>query len=279
MSPSTPSVMAGRTVLVTADRRQEDLADALRRRGATVRCVPAMSTVDHADDETLLARTRELLDARPDVLVVTTGVGFRGWLAASRAAGLGDELLAVLGGTRVLVRGAKAKGAVVAEGLTPAWVAASETTEEITEHLLAEGVRGARVAVQHHGRGSDGLDEALRSAGADVVPFVVYRWGPAPDPEALTESVRSVAAGEIDAVLFTSAPAVRAWLAAADEAAVWGRIVGLSRSGALVLGAVGPTTAAPLREREAVPLVPDRSRMGALVRAVIEHYEHEGDRR
>jgi len=69
--------------------------------------------------------------------------------------------------------------------------------------------------VQHHGTGSDGLDEALRAAGADVVSLVVYQLGPAPDPCAVAASVRSAAAGEIDVVCFTSAPAVAAWLAAA----------------------------------------------------------------
>ena len=264
--------MAGRTVLVTAHRRSEELAEAFARRGATVRRAAAMSIVDHADDEQLVADTRSLLADPPDTLVVTTGQGLRGWFDAADAAGLGEELQTMLTGVRIVVRGPKANGAVVARGLTPAWVAGSETAAEIIEHLLERGVAGARIAVQHHGNGSDGIDDALTAAGADVAPFVVYRWGPAPDPEAVTDSVRAVAEGEIDTIVFTSAPAASAWLAAADAAGVTGAVVARGRAHEVVFAAFGPVTAAPLEEKGVAPLVPDRSRMGALIRAVIAHY-------
>lgn len=266
-----PAVMAGRTVLITADRRSDDLAESFARRGATVRHAAAMSIVHHSDDERLVTDTRALLTDPPDVLVVTTGAGLRGWIEAADFAGLGGRLRQALGTARVLARGPKAKGALVAHGIPVAWVATSETTAEITEHLLAEGVDGLHVAVQHHGNGSDGLDEALTDAGARVSPFVVYRWGPAPDPAAVTASVRDVAAGGIDVVVFTSAPAVEAWWSAADEAGVADEIVRRSH-GDVLFAAVGPVTAAPLRAKGVEPLVPERSRMGALVRAVLVHH-------
>lgn len=271
MSTSLPAVMAGRTVLITADRRSDDLAEAFARRGATIRHAAAMSIVHHSDDEQLVEDTRALLTDPPDVVVVTTGAGLRGWVEAAEAVGLGERLLEALGSARILARGPKAKGALVAHGLSPAWVASSETTAEITEHLLAEGVAGLHIAVQHHGSGSDGLDEALVDAGARVAPFVVYRWGPAPDPQAVAASVHEVAAGAIDTVVFTSAPAVEAWFAAAGSAGVVDEIVRRSREG-MLFAAVGLVTAAPLQAKGIDPLVPERSRMGALVRAVLEHW-------
>ena len=271
MSRPLPAVMAGRTVLITADRRSDDLAEAFARRGATIRHAAAMSIVHHSDDERLVADTRALVADPPDLVVVTTGAGLRGWLEAAEGAGLHGSLTDALSSARIFARGPKAKGALVAHGLTPEWVAESETTAEITEHLLALGVDGASVAVQHHGNGSDGLDDALTAAGARVSPLVVYRWGPAPDPAAVTASTRAAAAGEVDAVVFTSAPAVVAWFAAADAAGVTDEIVHRSRAGLLV-AAVGPVTAAPLQAKGVAPLVPERSRMGALVRAVLEHY-------
>lgn len=279
MSTALPAVMAGHTVLVTAHRRSEELAEAFARRGAAVRHAAAMSIVEHADDEQLLADTRALLADPPDTLVVTTGQGLRGWFDAADSAGLGEALLAMLTDVQIVVRGPKAKGAVVARGLTPTWVAASETAAEIIEHLLGQGVDGTRVAVQYHGNGSDGIDEALSAAGADVAPFVVYRWGPAPDPEAVTDSVRAVAAGEIDTVVFTSAPAASAWLTAADAAGVTDAIVDRSTAREVVFAAVGPVTAAPLEEKGITPLVPDRSRMGALIRAVIAHHGRDAPTR
>lgn len=271
MSSPLPPVMAGRTVLITADRRSEDLADAFARRGAAIRHAPAMTIVHHSDDAQLVDDTRALMADPPDALVITTGAGLRGWMEAAEVAGLDDALRAALADAYIVARGPKAKGALISRGLRADWVAESETAAEIIEHLLDRGVEGTTVAVQHHGNGSDGIDDALAQAGARVAPFVVYRWGPAPDPAAVTASTREAAAGEIDVVVFTSAPAVASWWTAAEEAGVADEIVRRSRDDLLV-AAVGPVTAAPLRAKGVDPLVPERSRMGALIRAVLLHF-------
>jgi uroporphyrinogen-III synthase len=121
--------------------------------------------------------------------------------------------------------------------------------------------------------GADGLDTGLAAAGAAVQSLVVYRWGPPPDPEALRSSVRQAAAGEIDAVAFTSAPGAQAWLEAADAAGVGPEVVRRFVDGGMVAAAVGPVTAQPLRARGISPLVPERGRLGALVRTLVGHYE------
>lgn len=272
MTETIDQTLAGCVVLVTADRRSAELSAALARRGAVVRHAPALGMVPHIDDATLLGGTRSLLTDPPDTVVVTTGIGFRGWIEAADAAGLADQLVAMLGGTRIVARGPKARGAIQAAGLTADWVAESETSAEIAEVLLGEGVAGRDIAVQHHGAGSDGLDEAFTAGGARVRSLVVYRWGPPPDPAVVEASVRAVAAGEIDAVTFTSAPGAAAWLAAADAAGVADAITELCSVGAVVMAAVGPVTAKPLVDRGISPLVPDRGRLGSLVRLVVAHY-------
>ncbi len=272
MTEALVPTLAGCVVVVTADRRSAELGAALERRGAVVRHAPAMSIVPHAEDAVLLRATAELIAAPPDVLVVTTGIGFRGWVEAADAAGLADQLLTVLAGVRIVARGPKARGAIQAAGLRADWVAESESSAEIAEALLDDGVAGLRIAVQHHGAGADGLDAAFAAAGAHVQDLVVYRWGPAPDPAAVTASVRSVAAGDVDAVVFTSAPGAHAWLAAGDDAGVAGALVRRFREGTAVAAAVGPVTAAPLRSRGIEPLVPDRGRLGSLVRALVGHF-------
>jgi len=264
--------MAGCTVLVTADRRSAELGAALARRGAVIRYAPALSMVPNEDDALLIAGTRALLEHPPDVVVVTTGIGFRGWIEAADAVGLADELTAVLQRARIVARGPKARGAIQAAGLQADWVAESETSAEIAEVLLDEGVRGLRVAVQHHGAGSDGLDDAFVAAGAIVQSLVMYRWGPPPDVPALDASVRATAAGEIDTVVFTSAPGATAWLAAAATAGVLDAVVARFTSNAVVAAAIGPITARPLVEHGITPLVPGRGRLGSLVRAVIDYY-------
>lgn len=273
MGAGLSQVMAGCVVLITADRRSGELAAAFERRGATIRHAPALGFVPHTDDEQLVEDTRRLLADPPDVVVATTGVGFRGWIEAADAAGLAGPLLEVLGRARIVARGPKARGAIQAAGLNADWVAESETAAEIADVMLGEGVAGLRIAVQHHGAGSDGLDEAFTRAGADVQSLLVYRWGPPRDPVALDGSVRAAAAGEIDAVVFTSAPGAHAWLEAADAAGVTDALLGRFAQGSIVAAAVGPVTAGPLVDRGIEPLVPDRGRLGALVRTLVAHFD------
>ncbi len=266
-------VMAGCTVLITADRRKHELAAALERRGAVVRHAPALTIVPHADDELLLASTARLIENPPDVVVVTTGIGFRSWIEAADAHGLAERLLTVLGAARLVARGPKARGAIHAVGLTADWVAESETSAEIAEVLLGEGVEGLSIAIQHHGAGADDLDTLFTAAGASVLSIVVYRWGPPPDAVALEQSVEAAANGDIDAIVFTSAPGAEAWLDAVEQQGLRETVLGRFGSGALVAAAVGPVTARPLEDRGVRPLVPERARLGSLVRAIVAHYE------
>ena len=275
MSDLAP-VLTGCRILVTAQRRGGELGAALGRRGAEVDQVPTLGVVPHIDEEMLIWRTRALIDQCPDVLVVTTGIGFRSWLDTAETAGLADELLTVLDGTRLVARGPKARGALQAAGLAADWVAESETSQEITDFLTAEGVAGQRIAIQHHGAGDTGMDGALRSAGAEVVPLEVYRWGPPLDAPAVDRAAGDLGAGRYDAVLFTSAPGAVAWLASLDRAGATEVVRDHVTRGHLLLAAVGPVTAEPLAYAGLLALRPSRSRMGALARLVIT--ELGGDR-
>jgi len=259
-------------IVITADRRKRELAGALERRGATVKHAPALSTISHLDDAQLMVETRALLVKPPHVIVATTGIGFRAWVEAADAAGIADELLTVMRGARLIARGPKARGAIQAAGLEADWVAESETAAELREYLLAEGVAGKRIAVQHHGNGSDGLDEAFTAAGADVQSLLVYGWGPPGDEEAHRTWIEAAANGQCDAVLFTSAPGAQAWCDSVAERGLTAPIAEASANGTLLLAAVGPITARPLIDAGFTTSFPDRWRLGALVREVVKHY-------
>ncbi|MBF4549840.1 uroporphyrinogen-III synthase [Pseudoclavibacter sp. VKM Ac-2888] len=280
--PPQEQHLAGVVVVVTSDRRSGELATALERRGAIIRHSPSLTMTAVEDDADLLDATKRVIANPPDIVVATTGVGFRGWIDAADAHGLAEDLVAVLSNARIVARGPKARGAIQAAGLNADWVAESETSAELAQFLLAEGVEGARIALQHHGSGADGLDEEFFAAGADVESLIVYRWGPPADPALLSRWAFKAADGEVDAIVFTSAPGVSAWLesfssdADADDAEKSGgaldRIRQRCRDGSLVTVAVGPITAAPLRSVGIEPVVPKRGRLGALIRELIEHY-------
>lgn len=268
-STPDPAPLAGFTVAVTAARRREELVALLVRRGARVVEAPAIRIVPTHDDEELLAATRACIQAPPDVVVATTGIGFRGWMEAADGWGLGEPLRARFVGAELLARGPKAKGAVRAAGLAETWSPTSEASDEVLARLLAEGVAGRRVAVQLHGEPLPDFTAALRDAGATVVEVPVYRWVPPEDVKPLRRLVEQVVAETVDCVTFTSAPAVASLLAIAAEEGRQEALLAALR-GRVLVAAVGPVTAAPL-ERRGVPTVqPERARLGALVRTVVE---------
>ncbi|GAT73198.1 uroporphyrinogen-III synthase [Microbacterium sp. HM58-2] len=266
------SALAGCTIIVAADRRSADLATALERRGAVVHRAPALSIVPNADDAELLRRTRLLIASPPDIVVVTTGVGFRGWMDAAHEHGLDEELDAALRDAQFVARGPKAHGAIQQAGFTADWVAESETAAEVGEYLLASGIEGRRVVVQHHGAGSDGLDELLSAAGAEVLSVIVYRWGPPANPEIVRRSALQAASGEADAVLFTSAPGAASWISVAEEVGALDGIRSRARAERLLLASVGPITAGPLHQADLPTTIADRGRLGSLARSVIAHF-------
>ncbi|MGY1743866.1 MULTISPECIES: uroporphyrinogen-III synthase [unclassified Blastococcus] len=261
--------LAGYTVAVTAARRKEELGALLDRRGARVVYAPAIRIVPLADDTELVAATRRVLAAPVDLVVATTGVGFRGWLEAAEAWDL--PLVDHLGTARVLARGPKARGAIRGAGLVDAWSPASESSAEVLDHLLsgAEGpLEGRRIAVQLHGDPLPDLVAGLRRTGADVLTVPVYRWVLPEDVAPVRRLVGSVVAGGVDAVTFTSAPAAASLLQVAGELGQHDALVAALRDRVMAV-AVGAVTAGPLEAAGVPTWQPERARLGALAREVV----------
>ncbi|NLV79370.1 MAG: uroporphyrinogen-III synthase [Rhodococcus sp.] len=271
-SANTP--LHGFTIGVTAARRAEEFATLLERRGAQIVHVPAIRIIPLSDDAELERVTRSIVDTPPDVTIATTAIGFRGWMGAADGWGLADELAAALSTSRILARGPKVTGAIRAAELREEWSPESESSAELLEHLLAEGVEGKRIAVQLHGErtewepGTD-LFRALREAGADVVAVPVYRWTPPDDPAGLDRLIDRIAEQSIDAVTFTSAPAVASLLMRAKDTGMLDPMLEGMRTGVVAV-CVGPVTAAPLVELEVPVTMPSRARLGSLARHIAE---------
>jgi uroporphyrinogen-III synthase len=259
--------LTGFTVAVTADRRRDELAALLERRGARVVLAPALRIVPLADDTALRLATLACLTEPLDVAIVTTGVGLRGWLEAAEGWGQAESLRSRLAASYLVARGPKALGAVRAAGLVDAWAPESESDDGVLDHLLDIGVAGKRVALQLHGEPQPEFSATLRDAGADVVEVPVYRWAPPLDPAPLRRLVDLTATRLVDAVTFTSAPAVGSLLRAAGPDA--DAVLEALRVD-VVAGCVGPTTAAPLRRRGVPVIEPPQARLGALVRCLVD---------
>lgn len=266
--------LAGFAVGITASRRAEEFATLLLRRGATVMHAPAIRIIPLADDAELERVTASIIATPPEITVATTGIGFRGWVEAADGWGRAESLGQALASSRLLARGPKAKGAIRAADLREEWSPASESSAEVLEHLLAEGVEGKRIAVQLHGATTEwepvpDFCEVLRDAGAEVVPVPVYRWTAPDDGAPMDRMIEAVIVGDLDAISFTSAPAVASLLMRADENGVLEPLLQSMRTRVLPV-CVGPVTAAPLEQLNVPTTQPARARLGALARHIAE---------
>lgn len=259
--------LAGFRIGVTSDRRSGDLISALERRGAHVLHAPALKIAPHDQDDALVAETRELIEARPHVVLVTTGYGMRRWFEVADAAGLGAELTEVLEEARILARGPKAVGAVRAAGLEEERVSASDTTASLVDEVEAAGLTGRRVAIQLHGYTDEEQLARLRDLSAGVSTVTPYRWVQPTASDRLPRLIEAACARQLDAVTFTSAPGAEATLAVAGELGRRGELLAAFNDD-VVAAVVGPVTATPLLEAGAEVVMPDRYRLGALIRLV-----------
>ncbi len=260
--------LSGFRIGVTSDRRSSDLVSAFERRGAEVLHAPALRIAPHEQDEQLLEETRALVVARPDVVLVTTGYGVRRWFEVADAAGLGTELTEVLDEAHVMARGPKALGAVRAAGLEHVRTTVHESTEGMVDELASGGTYRC-VAVQLHGYTDETQLTRLSALAGSVLTVTPYRWVRPEAGDRLSRLIEAACTGQLDVVTFTSAPGAAAVLHAASAMGRYDDLVAALR-GRVMAAAVGPVTAGPLVEVGVDPVVPERYRLGALIRLVCD---------
>ena len=258
--------LAGFRVGVTAARKVDEQIALLERRGAAVDWAPALSQdPNQVDDAELRAATEEVLARPVDMFLATTGIGMRTWFEATERWGLGEPLVAALASAEILARGPKSVGALRRRGLREMWAPESECFEDVLEHLRGRDLTGVRIVVQEHGQSLSMVAHALRRRGADVTVVTVYRVAGAEDPEPMFRMIDLIADRELDAVTFTSAPAVAALMDAAGPAGRRDDVVTAFQAD-VVASCVGPVTAAAFELWGVPTIFPERSRLAAMIK-------------
>jgi uroporphyrinogen-III synthase len=257
--------LAGWTVAVTADRRAEEQVVLLERRGATTVHAPTVRTLPLVEGDQLTAAIDCLITDPPDIVVLLTGIGTRGLVAAAEGIGRDADLLAALASSTVVARGPKAAGAATTVGFDVAWHAESERSMEIYERLRSDAARGARIAVQRDGAATPLLADSLRVLGGRTLDIPVYRWELPLDTRPALRLVDAIVDRAVDAVTFTSRPAIVHLVELAAEMGRAGAMVDAFNTDVLPV-CVGPVCAEAAMDaglRDAV--VPRRARLGAMV--------------
>jgi uroporphyrinogen-III synthase len=237
--------LSGRRIVVPETRELGQLLRMLEERGAdTVSCpmVAIRDTPDTAPVETWL---RRFANGTCDDLVLMTGEGLRRLLGFARRLDLEPAFLVALAATRKITRGPKPVRALREIGLGADLPADEPTTEGVIAALERHDLTGRRVGVQlYPGNANERLLKFLEGAGAEADPVLSYVYASEVDDARVIAVIAEMAAGQIDAIAFTSAPQVRRFR---DVARAFGREAelrqGLER---IVVAAVGPIVTAEL---------------------------------
>jgi uroporphyrinogen-III synthase len=269
----------GRTVAVTAERRAEEQAELFRKRSATVIVAPTVHTVDLTGDGDLRRTTQGVITDPPDWLVATTGFGMRLWFEAAAAWRVEDALLAALRTSTVVARGPKAQSACRQRGLDVRWRAPQESMPEVVSWLREQhGIEDASLVVQLFDPEDHPSTAELAAIAGRVTPVPVYRWRRPDDEGPVRDLVHRLAGREVDAVTFTSQPAVRFLLEVAGEEGVLADVVSACNDGDVLPVCVGPVCAQPVADAGIRTAVwPEPFRLVPMVKLTEERLARPGD--
>lgn len=266
--------LAGYTVGVTADRRSAEQISLLEGRGAECLHGPTVRTHPLRPEAEIAEATKKLLSDQPAFVLMTTGIGVRGWLEAADALLIGEELRAVLSAARLLVRGPKAHGAAITAGLEVEWNAPTATTTEVIDKLDELAQPGDRVGVQVDGDPNRSLVPALVQRGYDVVPVPVYRWSLPDDLTKAEALVRAIAERRVDLVTFTARPAAENLTKIVESMGMLDEVRAAFASEVKAV-CIGHVCAEGMSELADELIIPERFRLGAMVMTITSELSSE----
>jgi uroporphyrinogen III methyltransferase/synthase len=252
----------GRRILVTRTAEQAgSFAALLEAQGAEAVACPLIEIVPPPSWAELDAEIARL--AGTDLLILTSANAVDAFFGRLLAAG--RDLRALHGVTLVAV-GPKTAAAIEAHGLRPDLVPTDYRAEGVVTLLQERGVAGRRVLYPRAELARDLIPRELAAAGASVAAPLAYRTVP---PAGGGERLRELlAAGDIDAVTFTSSSTVENFLALAGPDAVE-----LLRQVTVV--SIGPlTTKTAERHGLNVAVEPAASTLEAMVEAMVEYFRN-----
>jgi len=231
-----PTALAGKRIIITRSAAQsEALARELSAHGAIPVVIPLVSFAKPEDFAPLDAAITEL--RRFDWMILTSAQAVRA--VVKRSEELKRSLLGPKGKLRIASVGPVTAEAAREAGLAVEYVAETHIGTALAEEL-GNRLQGAKVFLPRSDRGNPDLPRALKRHGAKVTEVIAYRTL---RPTAVDErSLRQIAEGAADAVLFFSPSAVQHF------AELFGGEQLRALEDKLAITAVGPVTANALRD-------------------------------
>src|SRR6266851_10064191 len=257
----------GLRVVSFESRLAAETAAMIERYGGRATVAPSMREAPLEDNQAAFEFADRILAGGFDIVILLTGVGVRQLFRVMEMRHLRAAIVAALSRVVTVARGPKPVAALRELGLEPTiTIPEPNTWRELLASLGPQGnLTGKRVAVQEYGISNRNLIAGLEARGALVMTVPVYRWTLPVDRRPLRAAVRTIADGEADAVIFTSASQVSNVIQIAEAEVIGAEFRrGL---GAVALGSIGPVCSQELRGHGVtIDFEPEHPKLGHLIR-------------
>jgi uroporphyrinogen III methyltransferase/synthase len=254
----------GKRIVVTRSREQAgEFIDMLEERGAEAIAAPAIRIAPPEDPAPLEAACA--VASTYDWIVFTSANGVDAFMNRLLATGDVRELK----GVKICTTGAATAARIARYGIRVDLTPAEFRAEAVFESLKESGsLAGRRVLLPRADIARDLLADELREAGAEVDDVIAYRTLTASSERDTDHDVyRMLLDRQIDAVTFTSASAVRNFVA------MFGREQAADLLRSTVVASIGPVTAEAAQQLGInTTVMPVRYTMPDLVDALVEHF-------
>jgi uroporphyrinogen-III synthase len=263
----------GLRVLALETRRATEIAKLIRTYGGEPTIASAMREVPLESNYEAFEFARRLLHGEFDLVIFTTGVGIRRLMDIVESRYDRARVLDALRRVKLAVRGPK-PGAVLREMGLPVAVTAPEpcTWREVIGSLDAAfgpSLEGLHAAVQEYGATNPELLDALSQHHVEWTRVPVYQWALPDDLEPLRNSIRAIADGKIDVIVFlTAVQVIHLFRVAEMMDATSALLTGLRQT---VVLSIGPSTSEELSRHGIEPdFEPSHPKMGFLMNEAAE---------
>jgi uroporphyrinogen-III synthase len=252
----------------------------IERLGGVPLSAPSMREIPIADNPDAVRCIQRALAGQYAMTILMTGVGTEALFEVARSQNLYEQYLEALRNSVVVIRGPKPAAVLNKAGLRYDLKAPEPNTWRELLDALDEaagsdpqrfGLQGRTVAVQEYGLPNSRFYDELQQRGAFIERVPVYRWALPLDLNPLQQAIRSIVAGTVQIVLFTSANQITNVLQVARDMSAFDELRVSLQS--VLVASIGPTCTEALQE--AGPYVACEAsppKMGPLVRAALESW-------
>ena len=254
-------------------RRAEEMSTLIERLGGQPVTAPSMREIPIDDNPVAIQFIHDVIAHKFAAVILLTGVGTDALFDVAKSQNLHEGLLDAFHRTTLIIRGPKPAAVLGRLGLKYAVRAPEPNTwRELISAIDQSDVQlsGQTVAVQEYGLPNARLYAELTARGVTVQAVPVYRWALPEDLRPLELALKQIAAGSVDAVLFTSANQVSSVLSVAERM----NVVDTFRSAVAertLVASIGPTCSEALVDNGlSVHFEASPPKMGPLVRGSID---------